>query len=134
METSSQSQERRRVRALALLSGGLDSSLALKAVLDQGIDIVALHFITPFCQCDRKAHCGAAAKALADSLGIPIKIIYLGEEYLEMLKKPRHGYGSQMNPCIDCRIMMLRKAKEKMEELGAQFLVCLLYTSPSPRD
>lgn len=114
---------KRGIRALALLSGGLDSSLALKAILDQGVEVIALHFFTPFCLCDRGYGCGYTARALADTLGVPIKIIYLGEEYLEMLKKPKHGYGSQMNPCIDCRIMMFKKAKEKMKELGAQFLV-----------
>ncbi len=107
------------MKALALLSGGLDSILAVKLVQEQGIDVVAVNFTSPFCLCG-KGGCGAAGAS--KQLKIPLKIISVGEDYLKMLRNPKHGYGKNMNPCIDCRIFMLKKAKEYAEEIGASFL------------
>jgi tRNA U34 2-thiouridine synthase MnmA/TrmU len=56
-------------------------------------------------------------------MGIPMRTVSKGDEYLEIVKSPRHGRGSAMNPCIDCRIFTLRKARSFMEEIGASFLV-----------
>lgn len=109
------------IKALGLLSGGLDSTLAVKVMLDQGIDVTVLHFTTPFCTCTRKG-CKNEASRVAEELDVPMKIISAGKEYIEMIKNPKHGYGSNMNPCIDCRIFMLRKAKKYMEEHGAKFI------------
>jgi tRNA U34 2-thiouridine synthase MnmA/TrmU len=108
-----------KVKALALLSGGLDSTLAVKLILDQGIDVEALNFVSPFCLCG-KSGCGAAETA--KTLCVPLKVIRIGEEYLRMVRKPRHGYGRNMNPCIDCRIFMLKKAKRYARETGASFI------------
>jgi len=108
-------------KAIGLLSGGLDSTLATKLMLDQGIGVVALNFITPFCTCTRKG-CKHAASQVAKEFGIEVKIIAAGNDYMEMVKAPRHGYGKNMNPCIDCRIFMLKKAKEYMEKVGASFI------------
>ncbi len=108
-----------RIKALALLSGGLDSTLATKLILQQGIEVKALNFVTPFCLCG-KGGCGAAE--VAKELGIPIKIMIVGQEYLRILRKPKHGYGKNMNPCIDCRIFMLKKAKQQAKEMGASFI------------
>jgi tRNA-uridine 2-sulfurtransferase len=106
--------------ALGMLSGGLDSSLAVKLIKDQGIQVVAVKFTSPFCQCDSGGRCHAAH--LAQELGIRFINVPKGEDYLEVVREPKHGRGSGMNPCIDCRIFMLRTAKEMMEQLGAQFI------------
>jgi PP-loop superfamily ATP-utilizing enzyme len=111
---------RERTKALALISGGLDSALAVKLMLDQGIDVEAVNFVSPFCLC-RKGGCGAPE--VAKSLSIPLKTISVGEEYLRIVRKPRFGYGKNMNPCVDCRIFMLKKAKKYAEETGAQFII-----------
>jgi len=107
------------MKALALLSGGLDSALAAKLILDQGIEVVALNFTSPFCLCGRG---GCGAIGVARQLKTPIKIINSGEDYLKVIRKPKHGYGKNMNPCIDCRIYMLKKAKKYAEEIGAAFI------------
>jgi tRNA U34 2-thiouridine synthase MnmA/TrmU len=109
-----------KMKAVCLLSGGLDSTLALKLILNQGIEVVALNFTTPFCRCNRGGCCWAAVQA--SRFGVKVKHVYLGEEYLEIVKKPRFGYGSQLNPCIDCRILMFKKAKDFMGEIGASFI------------
>jgi hypothetical protein len=109
-----------KTKALALMSGGLDSTLAVKFMLDQGIDVEAVNFVSPFCLC-RKGGCGAPE--VAKNLSIPLKTIRVGEEYLRIVRKPRFGYGKNMNPCVDCRIFMLKKAKKYAEETGAQFII-----------
>lgn len=109
------------IRAIGLLSGGLDSTIAVKIMIDQGIDVIALNFITPFCTCTRKG-CRHEASRVAELYDIPVKLISAGSDYIEMIKNPKHGYGRNMNPCIDCRIFMFRKAKEYMEEIDANFI------------
>jgi len=112
------------MKALALFSGGLDSSLAIKVILEQGIDVVALNFTSSFCRCESaKQGCGSAIKAMAKHLGAELKGIYLGQDYLDMVKNPKHGYGKNLNPCIDCRIFKFKKAKQLMEEAGASFII-----------
>ncbi|MGD0495077.1 MAG: hypothetical protein ABSB28_03435 [Candidatus Bathyarchaeia archaeon] len=110
----------KKTKALALVSGGLDSTLAVKLMLDQGIDVEAVNFVSPFCLC-RKGGCGAPE--VAKSLSIPLKTISVGEEYLRIVRKPRFGYGKNMNPCVDCRIFMLKKAKTYAEKTGALFII-----------
>jgi len=110
-------------KAIALLSGGLDSTLAVKVLLDQGIAVEALNFTSPFCTCTGKnAGCKSEAVRVAEEFKIPIKVMHKGVEYLEILRNPKHGYGKGMNPCIDCRIYLLQKAKEYMHEVGADFV------------
>ena len=108
-----------KIKALALLSGGLDSTLATELILKQGIDVEAVNFMSPFCLC-KKGVCGAAEAA--KQLNVPLKVISVGTEYLKVVRKPKHGYGRNMNPCIDCRIFMLRKAKKYSKEIGASFI------------
>ena len=111
------------MKAIALLSGGLDSTLAARVVMEQGVGLEALNFMTVFCTCtQRGATCLASQKAV-EALGIPLKVLNVSEEYLCVVKNPKHGYGRNMNPCIDCRIFMLKKAKAHMEESGAAFIV-----------
>jgi tRNA U34 2-thiouridine synthase MnmA/TrmU len=108
------------MKAIGLLSGGLDSSLAVKIIIDQGIDVEALKFTSPFCNCDQGGHCFSAS--MADDLGIKLTNIPKGQEFLDIIANPRHGYGSGMNPCIDCRIFMLKKAGEYADACGAAFV------------
>jgi tRNA U34 2-thiouridine synthase MnmA/TrmU len=111
------------MKAIALLSGGLDSTLAAKIVLDLGIELEALNFLTVFCTCTNKGETCLASQKAVSALGIPLKVLNVSEAYLPVVKNPKHGYGSNMNPCIDCRIFMLKKAKAYMEEIGASFIV-----------
>ena len=113
------STEMKRRKALALLSGGLDSTLAVKLLLEQGISVEAINFVSPFCLCGRG---GCGAPAVAEKFRIPLKVVSVGEDYLRMVRKPKHGYGKNMNPCIDCRIFMLKKAKKYARETGASFI------------
>jgi tRNA-specific 2-thiouridylase len=108
-----------KVKALALLSGGLDSTLAAKLILNQGIDVIAVNFVSPFFVCAKDD--GGAAEA-AKQLSVPLKVVNVGDEYLKMVRKPKHGYGRNMNPCIDCRIFILKKAKKYAKEIGASFI------------
>lgn len=113
----------KKVKAVALLSGGLDSTLAINVMKAQGIDVVALNFSTVFCLCNRTDSCKSEARKVSDALGIPIKVLHITDSFLKIVKKPKHGYGKNMNPCIDCRINMFRMAGEYMREIGASFVV-----------
>jgi tRNA U34 2-thiouridine synthase MnmA/TrmU len=111
------------MKAIALLSGGLDSTLAAQVMIEQGVELEAINFMTLFCTCtNRGATCLASQKAV-ETLGIPLKVFNVSEEYLQVVKHPKHGYGSNLNPCIDCRIFMLKKSKAYMEHAGASFIV-----------
>ncbi len=110
-------------KIVALLSGGLDSTLAVKTMQKQGFEVSAVAIKTPFCDFDCGRGCGFEIRERADNLGVDLKTVYLGDEYIEMLKNPKHGFGSGMNPCIDCRAMMFEAAKKQMEEIGAEFII-----------
>jgi hypothetical protein len=110
------------MKAISLISGGLDSSLATKIILDQGIEVIGLNCLTPFSTCLHK-DCNCVVKRITDKLGIELVVINLGEEFLDILKNPVYGYGSHINPCIDCKILMLKKAKELMPKVQAQFII-----------
>jgi tRNA-specific 2-thiouridylase len=107
------------MKALGLLSGGLDSTLAIKLVKEAGVEVVAINFSTPFCQ-NRKDGFGAAEAA--STFDIPLIVIKTGTDYLKMVRNPRFGYGKNVNPCIDCKIFMLRKAKKNAKEIDAKFI------------
>jgi len=104
-----------KIKALVLVSGGLDSLLAARLVKAQGLEVTGVHFKIPFCKLDIK-------KSLPD-IGIKIIEVDLGEEFLRLIQGPRYGFGSNMNPCIDCKILMFTKAREWMVSLGASFIV-----------
>lgn len=111
------------MKALCLLSGGLDSTIAGRIVLDLGFEVEALHFVTVFCTCTpQSAGCSAAVTA-ARQLGIPVRTINVTDEFLKVVKNPPHGYGKLLNPCLDCRILMFRRALAMLKEAGASFLV-----------
>ena len=110
------------MKAIVLISGGLDSSLTIRAVQKQEIEVIALHFLVPFTKHDAETVCDSAAKRIAESLGCEFKLILLEDEYLDMVKNPSHGYGSNINPCIDCKILMLKRAREIMLKEKAAFI------------
>lgn len=111
-------------RAVALLSGGLDSTLAVLVLLRQGIDITAVTFLTHFgCDITDSSSCSKNPFPAADKFGFAVKLSHLGEKFIEIVKNPKYGHGKNMNPCVDCRILMLREARELMEMIGADFIV-----------
>ena len=112
--------EKKRIKAIALLSGGLDSILSLKLILDSGIDVVCLNLKTPFCTCDGRERCFSSE--LSEKFNLRLIRIFRGEDYLKIIKNPKYGYGRNMNPCIDCRIFLFSKAKELLEKEGADFV------------
>lgn len=111
------------VKAIGMLSGGLDSTLATRIMVKLGFEVIALNFMSPFCTCTRADHgCKNEAKRLADELGIPARVEFMGPEFLNIIKNPKFGYGKNMNPCIDCRVLTFSRAREVMEEEGAAFI------------
>ncbi len=110
------------IRAVGLFSGGLDSSLAIRVVRDQGIAVTALHFRTGFSYVERNRVAGRGPtgglsdiEGSAHELGVPLEIIDVTSAFIPVVLDPRYGYGSGMNPCVDCRIFLLRQAKAWME-------------------
>ncbi len=110
-------------KVVALLSGGLDSQLAVRMMQEQGFEVSAVAIKTPFCDFDCGRGCGFEIRERSDDLNINLKTVYLGDEYIEMLKHPKHGIGAGFNPCVDCRTMMFDAAKKHMEEIGAEFII-----------
>ena len=104
------------MRALSVFSGGLDSMLSAQVLREQDIDVLALFFETPFFS-------STTARKSAATINLPIEIIDITKDHLGIVKKPKHGYGGNMNPCIDCHAMMLRRAGEMLEEKDARFLI-----------
>ncbi|MFH1678095.1 MAG: tRNA 4-thiouridine(8) synthase ThiI [Candidatus Omnitrophota bacterium] len=102
-------------RAVVLISGGLDSALAAKVINLQGVEVFGLAFITPFMH--------PRIEELGQNMGIQIRTIDVSSEYLDIIKNPRFGFGKNLNPCIDCHIFMLKKAKEIMPEYKADFVI-----------
>lgn len=102
-------------KALVLFSGGLDSMLAARLLLDQGVKVTGLTFITPFFGSKK-------AENVAKQLKIPLKIIDISEEHFKIVKKPPHGYGKNVNPCIDCHGLMFKKAGELAKKEGFDFV------------
>ncbi len=126
-------------RAIALVSGGLDSMLAVKVIQDQGIHVEGVNFFTGFCV---EGHTHAIRKKdkekpkrnnalwVAEQLGIKLHIIDISEEYKEIVLNPKHGYGANLNPCLDCKIfmvgkanLMLNRARALAGEKGFDFVV-----------
>jgi len=104
------------MKVLSVFSGGLDSMLASALIRAQGIEVQALFFETPFFS-------SPTAIKSAQTINLPIKVMDITERHLEMVKKPIHGYGENMNPCIDCHTMMLRTAGEMLQEEKASFII-----------
>jgi hypothetical protein len=122
----------RPARALGMLSGGLDSTLATYLLVRQGVEVVGVNFSTGFCRADHQRQVrrkgtdparlrNEALRAGAD-FGFEVHVIDVAEGYLDVLRHPRHGYGKNANPCIDCRILMMTRAREFMAEVGCDFV------------
>lgn len=105
----------RPIRAVGLLSGGLDSALAARLLLDQGIEVIGLHLESP-------TACRSDVREVARHLGVRLEVRPKGEAYLRLLRDPRWGYGRNMNPCLDCRHYMLGMAQPFLTEFAARFL------------
>ncbi|MEO5377902.1 MAG: tRNA (5-methylaminomethyl-2-thiouridylate)-methyltransferase [Magnetococcus sp. DMHC-6] len=125
-------QKTKKYRALGLLSGGLDSILATRLLLEQGIEVECVNFYTGFCI---QSHTSAIrnpkegkppprhdALYAAESLGVRLHMVDISEEYIQIVTNPRYGYGKNLNPCLDCKIFMVRKAWDMKEEMGFDFL------------
>ena len=122
----------KQLKAIGLVSGGLDSALAVAVVKRQGIEVLGLNYFNGFSpgamraemlgEKDMQTFLDRRASDLSQSLGVSVEVIDISEEYIDLLLKPKHGYGANVNPCIDCRIYMLKKAKERMEAEGSSFV------------
>lgn len=109
--------------AIALMSAGLDSSLAVKLIVDQGVSVKALHFVSTFFNAKSIETSKTIVKRICEKLGVGLVCVELTDDYINMIKAPKFGYGSAVNPCIDCRIFMLKKAREHMESVGAECII-----------
>ncbi len=109
-------------KALALLSGGLDSTIAIEIMKRQGIEVIAMNIVTAFCQCTSSNSCQLEAVKVSEKLGVPIKVINATADLIEIVKKPKFGFGKNINPCIDCRINLFKAAAKYMKEVGAAFV------------
>jgi tRNA U34 2-thiouridine synthase MnmA/TrmU len=119
-------------KALALISGGLDSMLAARVMQEQGIHVEGVNFYTGFCV---EGHTHAIRRQdqnklkrnnalwVAEQLGIRLHIVDIIDEYKNVVLNPRHGYGSNLNPCLDCKVFMVGKAREWIAENGFDFIV-----------
>ncbi|MDD2659387.1 MAG: tRNA (5-methylaminomethyl-2-thiouridylate)-methyltransferase [Methylococcales bacterium] len=119
-------------KAVALISGGLDSMLAAKTVIEQGVHVEGINFFTGFCV---EGHTHAIRKKekakpkrnnalwVAEQLGIKLHIVDVIEEYKNVLINPKHGYGAHMNPCLDCKIFMVNKARQWIAENAFDFII-----------
>ncbi|MDR2641382.1 MAG: hypothetical protein LBC74_01165 [Planctomycetaceae bacterium] len=114
------------VNSIVLFSGGLDSTLAAKVLLDQGIGVVGLNFITPF------HDASAIASEQAEALGIELILHRTGDEYIRLIANPQWGYGKAVNPCVDCRVAMCRVAADVMREREANFVATGEITGQRP--
>ena len=112
-----------RVRAISLFSGGLDSICATRVVMAQGVEVLAVKFVSPFFGYDILRDADGYRREIRDKYGIEADVYDISEEYLQMLRTPSHGFGKYFNPCIDCKIFMLERAKTLLDELGASFLI-----------
>lgn len=104
-------------RCIALLSGGLDSMLAIRIMQEQGIEVEALNFKTMFTCCQD------LSAQVARDLGVNLTIIGQEDDYLDLVRNPEYGYGKGANPCVDCRIYMFERAKKFMHQVDAQFII-----------
>jgi tRNA-uridine 2-sulfurtransferase len=113
-----------RAKAIALFSGGLDSTLAILQMMKYGVDVEAITFLTHFgCDATDKSSCGSDPYPAAEKFGFKVKLAHLGQRFFDIVRNPRFGHGKNMNPCIDCRLIMIDEARQYMEMVGADFII-----------
>jgi len=112
-----------RPTALALFSGGLDSILACRVIMAQGITVKAVKFVTPFFDDELLAREDDYRREIESRFGIDVVLRDLSVPYLQMLRRPVHGYGKNFNPCLDCKILIVATARAMLAELGASFII-----------
>jgi tRNA-uridine 2-sulfurtransferase len=111
------------IKALALFSGGLDSILAARLIMEQGIEVEAIQFVTPFFNYHLLDDTEGHTERIYRKYGIKVIVEDISPGYLQLLHNPAHGFGKNFNPCIDCKIFMFSRAKEMLGERGASFLI-----------
>jgi hypothetical protein len=111
------------MKALALFSGGLDSILACRVIMDQGIAVEAIQFVTPFFNDGLLTDVAGHKARMLEKFGIDVHVEDISPGYLRLLHRPAHGFGKYFNPCIDCKIFMFSRAKAMLTERGASFLI-----------
>jgi hypothetical protein len=111
------------IKALALFSGGLDSILACRVIAGQGIAVTALRFVSPFFGYELLADEMQYRATVREKYGVEVVLRDISTPYLQLLRHPPHGFGKNFNPCIDCKIMLMKAARELMPEFGASFLI-----------
>ncbi len=115
---------KKRAHAIALFSGGLDSALAVLLMLRQNIEVTALTFMTHFgCDLGDRSSCGSNPYPAAEKFGFNVKLMHLGQKFVDIVVNPKYGRGKNMNMCVDCRILMLREARDLMEMINADFVI-----------
>lgn len=118
------SDKKKRGHAISLFSGGLDSILAIILIQRQDIEVTAITFMTHFgCDLEDRSGCGSNPYPMAEKFGFNVKLMHLGQKFIDIVRKPRYGYGKNMNPCIDCRLLMLAEARQFMELVNADFVI-----------
>lgn len=121
---STSPQPGKKAHAVALFSGGLDSALAILLMLRQNVEVTALTFMTHFgCDLGDRSSCGSNPYPAAERFGFNVKLMHLGQKFVDIVENPKYGRGKNMNVCTDCRILMLTEAKMFMELVGADFIV-----------
>lgn len=117
-------RDNKRGHAIALFSGGLDSVLAILLILKQDIYVTALTFMTHFgCDLSDPSSCGSDPHPAAEKFGFDVRLVHLGQKFVDIVENPRYGRGRNMNVCTDCRILMLTEARKYMELVGADFVI-----------
>jgi tRNA-specific 2-thiouridylase len=120
-----------RIKAIGLVSGGLDSALAVAVMKRAGVDVLAVHVVIGYAPAFMRREIAGEPRTelireesarLSAAFGVPVRVLDFTEEYFDVLLGPRHGYGAHANPCIDCHLFMIAKAKEVMEREGARFV------------
>jgi len=117
-------ENQKKPHCVALFSGGLDSALAILLMLKQDIEVTALTFMTHFgCDLGDRSSCGGNPYPTAEKFGFNVKLMHLGQKFVDIVENPKYGRGKNMNVCVDCRILMLTEAKEFMELINADFVI-----------
>ncbi len=114
---------KKRIKALALYSGGLDSIVSCRVIMVQGIEVTAVRYVTPFFGYDLLARENEYVAETRKKYGIDVVLRDLSDKYLKMLRNPAHGYGKNFNPCVDCKILIAGETRSMLEESGASFII-----------